>query len=254
MITQWHQLEDWIRDYGIVKWTISRSDPTRKSGDSPSWDRIVDTSNFKEAGLEQKLEITKRTLEIYGDRCYIQGYGSDGSNRPTMWNEICLSSASPQQPTIGMVPQPTAGTVDEATLAERIRKELQVEFDRREYERERKEFERERKEFESAKNSTLGAIVGYLQPYLPTLTAALGRKSVAGLDAPHDVEAERIESTNEEPEENVFTDEEAETLMNLMERFKKVEPENYLKLLSRMVEMAEAGDGTYTMAKQFLLK
>ena len=271
MITQWHDLENWIRDNKIVRWTVYRTDPTRKSSDAPAGDKIVDTSNYAEAPIERKLDITRQSLELYGGTCYILGYTSEKATRSDMWNEIRLSTPQAVVP----VPQATVSGVDEASLTERIRREIRMEYDQRDYERERKAFDDERRQFEADKASVLGAVIGYLKPYLPALGQALGQgRHVAGLDSPDDVEAARIHAVDpdapdtreirddnetiapeEKPDEqSPFTDEEADQLFALMARFKAVEPDNYLKLIARMVDMAESNDPMYGMAKGFLLK
>ena len=269
MFTNWHQIEDFIKDNGAEKWVIARTDPARRSGDATTFtDKIVDSSLWKDRTLEQKLDLTRRVVEAYGERCYIQLYASEGSTRATTMMEICLAS-TPQ--VAAPVPLATVSGVDEATLKERIRKEFQIEYDKREYDRKHKEFEEEKRQFEADKASLLGAVIGYLKPYLPALNAAIsGGRHVAGLDSPDDVEAARIHAVDpDEPdtrdirddnetiapeEQSPFTDEEADQLFALMARFKAVEPENYLRLIARMVEMAESNDPMYGMAKGFLLK
>lgn len=263
MFTTWQQVEEWILSNGLEKWVFYRRDPiSRDKGENI--DKIVDSSIFnEELPREEKMLLTKKNLEAYGDTCYGIGYTSEKSNKGSLWCRVQLSS---NPGAVGVTPQtPIASpVVDEAALADRIRKEMQVEFDRREYERERKDFERERKEFNDARNSTLGAIIGYLQPYLPALNAAIGKRAVAGLDTEADVKAARIIPTEDthaketqqqeqQEEESIFTDEESDKLYELMSRFKAVEPD-YLKLIESVVVMAESGDGTYTMAKNFLLK
>ena len=95
-------------------------------------------------------------------------------------------------------------------------------------------------------------------------------RNVAGVDTAEPVHARPIvaepqpkEKPEEDPDEkdnqelvdiaNDFTDEEGEKLTALMSRFKKVEPQ-YMELIEAVVEMAERGDSTYTMAKGFLIK
>ncbi len=268
MITSWHDLEDWIRQYNLSKWTVSRTDPNRRS--EGVCDKIVDTGLFKDKSFEEKLDFTHRSIELFGDRCYIQGFTSNESTKATVWNEICFAAQTPAAPAIGLVPQPTVGTVDEAAITDRIRKELQMDFDRREYERQRKELDEERALFNEQKNGVLGAVVGYLAPYLPAINKAMSMRQVAGLDANEDIEAARInpvtpehdttdtrtiheESQEGDAGDDVFTDEESEQLFALMARFKAVEPD-YLRLIESVVKMAESGDATYTMAKGFLLK
>lgn len=271
MFTSWHQVEDWILDNNIKKWAFFKTNPLARPEDKLLNDRIVDSSNWENTDDSRKLELTKKYLETFGERCYGVGYKSESGTKGGMFCEVCLSS--PTQQTVGAAPQvPMVGSIDEQALTERIRKELQLDYEKREMERERKELEKERKAFEQDKHDAVGAIVGILRPYLPALKQVAG---IAGLDAPADVTAERIHVPQDTPEDgeqdketasglrdagetqeqeqSPFTDEEADQLFALMTRFKKVEPE-YLKLIENVVIMAESGDATYTMARGFLLK
>ena len=118
------------------------------------------------------------------------------------------------------------------------------------YEDERKSFEQEKRAFEAEKASAIGLLVHHLSPVL----SALGQKRVAGVDASAPVQAQPITTIEQEEMINeIFTDEESDKLFDLMARFKAAEPE-YMQLIECVVKMAESGDGTYTMAKGFLLK
>ena len=57
----------------------------------------------------------------------------------------------------------------------------------------------------------------------------------------------------DEMKDQIFTDTESDKLFELMARFKAVEPQ-YLQLIENVVVMAEKGDPTYNMAKNFLVK
>ena len=277
MFTKWHDVEDWISDNNITKWTFYRNNPLNRPDDAKNNDIIVSSTAWDRDGenptdLSRKLELTKKYLKQYGERCYGVGYTSKTASRGGMFCEVCLPSA-PQDP-VGFAPQIPVGTgsVDEAALTERIKKELRLEYDQRDFERERKQFEDERRQFEADKASVIGSVIGYLKPYIPALSA-IGKNEhrlVAGLDG-DDIEAAKIKAVDPNPEapadgeqhdnpdpqepeqEEIFTDEESDKLFELMARFKKVEPE-YLKLIESVVVMAENGDSTYTMAKGVLLK
>ena len=151
-------------------------------------------------------------------------------------------------------------------------------FERERLEQERKELRDEKREFERVKNGAIGLVV---QKFAPVVDALAGRLAplprVAGVDAENPVHAQVIKPISEhkpeqeqpedpeqpeQPEQqdpvagddqDVFTDEESDELFALMARFKAVEPQ-YMDLLRAVVQMAESGDSTYTMAKGFLLK
>ena len=135
-------------------------------------------------------------------------------------------------------------------LTEKIMMKLRLE----QLEKERKDFEREKKEFEEEKSGVIGSLVNYFAPVAQAMMQKQSLAKVAGTD----VEAERIVPVPEDPDEgnqetDDLPDDEATQAYDLLKRFRKIEP-NYLKLLESVVNMAEAGDSTYTMAKSFLLK
>ena len=272
MFTKWHEVEDWISDNNITRWAFYRNNPINRLDDAKINDLIVnslawDKDENNPTDISRKLELTKKYLEQYGERCYGIGYANKNSSRGGLFCEVCLSSAQPQAP-VGFTPQIPVGTgsVDEAALTERIKKELRLEYDQRDFERERKAFEDEKKQFNADKAGVIGFVVDAFKPYLPALSGLTKQnRMVAGLDG-EDMEAAKIKPVDpdtpeapadgepQEPEqENIFTDEESDKLFELMARFKKVEPQ-YLELIENVVKMAESGDNMYAMAKNFLLK
>ena len=278
MFTKWHEVEDWISDNNITRWTFYRNNPLNRPDDAKNNDIIVsslawDKDENNPTDMSRKLELTKKYLEQYGERCYGIGMANKNASRGGLFCEVCLTSAQPANP-VGFAPQFPAGTggVDEAALTERIKKELRLEYDQRDFERERKQLDEEKRQFEADKASVMGAVIGYLKPYIPALSA-IGKNEhrlVAGLDgnnihaakidpieqpapeAPADDEQHDNPDPQDPEQEEIFT-EESDKLFELMARFKKVEPD-YLKLLDNVVKMAESGDATYTMARGFLLK
>lgn len=256
LYTKWSQVEDWIRDNGLTRWQFSVTNPNKR--EERYNDKLVDSQYYPES-LDEKLAITHKILNDVG-HCYGIGFHDrDGKSSATVGGMFCEVdlSATTTQPTVGYAPAVSATPIDEVALEEKIRRRLELDYEKRDFERERKEFERERKEYQEAKDGVIGMLVGYLKP----VAEAFLQKRVAGvsgLDATENVQAARITPTEEEPqeqvqEEEIFTEEESDKLYDLMARFKKAEPQ-YMQLIESVVNMAEAGDSTYTMARGILLK
>lgn len=250
MLTSFEQVREWITDNGFKRWVLYK-DRTRT-------EKILDSAAFP-SDIEDKLEMTEKYLRLAGGNAYAAGANGNATSDLTTTCEIRLSDAYQQlNPTAGVC---GATGIGEAQLRESIKRELQAEWDKREYERLRKELDRERKEFDAEKSSAIGLLTNYLAPIGKAL---LQKRMVAGIDTEEPVVADPVQpivpKEPEEPEEpqdkeeqSPFTDEEADKLFALMARFKKSEPQ-YLELIEAVVKMAEAGDSTYTMAKGVLLK
>ena len=262
MFTTWKQIEDWIKDNQFDRWMFSRNRP----GDDEKFTKTVDSDYY--AGDEaDKLAMTKKYLEGNGGHFYGYGYKKATGTKGAVSCEVDLAQSYQQlQPTAGVGMAGVMGSsMSVGELRESIRKELEAEWDKREYKRLREDLDKERKAFEEEKNSALGLITGYLAP----IGKALLERKVAGIDAEEPVHAQRIvaddgtplreervvekEETAEVVEERPFTDEEEEKLYDLLARFKKAEPE-YMQLIEAVVEMAEKGDTMYGVAKNALLK
>ena len=262
MFTQWNQIEDWIKDAGFKHWIFYVNNPDKRADGDRSNDKILD-SKFFAGDTDQKLELTRKMLEAFGKRCYGVAYQSDTATTGGCWCEVDLSGAGQQQSMmqqmVTQMPAAGVGTVDEAALTAKIRKEILTEMKAEKLEADRKALDAERREFQREKNSAIGLLVGYLKPVFDAKVAGLipgqqPMRNVAGVDSDEDVEASRIVAPKQEAEvvEEDFSDEEAQKLNDLMVRFKKVEPQ-YLELIEAVVAMAESGDSTYTMAKGVLL-
>ena len=255
MFTKWQQVENWIRDNGLTSWRFSY-DRTGTNSDSDGnttqtrSNRVAVLSEAFPGDLEEKISLTKRRLIDEANQT-LYGYGKRGKeNTGLMYCEVRLVDELQQPGTQPVSSVPAYPQFDEEKLAARIRKEVQQEMELQRYQDERKNFEREKKEFEAEKSSAIGMLVHHLSPVL----AAMGQKRVAGLDAHETVHAAPVQTIEpSEVEVEVFTEEESDELFDLMARFKAVEP-RYMELIKRVVEMAESGDGTYEMAKGFLLK
>lgn len=251
MLTSFDQVRDWITDNGFKRWVLYR-DRSRN-------EKIIDSAAFTVSDMEDKISMTEKYLRMAGGNAYAAGATTMGKDDLTTVTEIRLADAVQAQPTAGVGnPYPA---LNEDAIAARVRKEVEAEYNKREYERRAADLEKREKEFAEKENSAMGAIIRCFAPVGQAMMAKSGLlRNVAGVDTDAPVTAdpvkpiERKEPETQEPEqEDVFTDEESDKMYELMVRFKKVEPD-YMRLIERVVEMAESGDGTYTMAKGFLLK
>ena len=256
MLTSFDQVREWITDNGFKRWVLYR--------DRSKTEKILDSASFA-SDIEDKLAMTEKYLRLSGGSAYAAGGQSGATTDLTTTCEIRLEqpSVTPLQ-TAGV-----AGGIGEAQLRETIRKELEAEWDKREYKRLRDELDKERKEFEEDKRSAIGLVTDLLAPVGKALLEK--KRLVAGLDTnepvhaqpivpddePHDAQESAPENENEpsevQEETRPLTDEEEEQAYDLLVRFKRVEP-RYLELLSAVVEMAESGDARYALAKGGLLK
>ena len=262
MFTRWQQVENWIRDNGLNSWRFSyerTGTNTDSNGEEKQTrsNRLAVLSDAFPGDLEEKIALTKRRLLDEANQT-LYGYGKRGKeNTGLMYCEVRLVDEV-QQPATQAVASPVAyPTYDEDKMMERIRREVQLEFENKRYQDEKAQFEKERREFEAEKKSAIGQIVTFMSPVL----AAMGRKNVAGVDSDTPVYAAPIRTVGNEGvvedettiENEIFTAEESDQLFSLMARFKAVEP-RYLELIESVVSMAEQKNPTYDMAKGFLLK
>lgn len=261
MFTKWQQVENWIRDNGLISWRFSYDRTGTQTGadgeeKQTRSNRLAVLSDAFPGDLEEKIALTKRRLMDENNQT-LYGYGKRGKeNTGLMYCEVRLVDEFQQPGTQTVSSVPSVPVFDEQQMIARIRKEVQLEYENQKYQDEKKAFEAEKKAFEAEKNSAIGALVHYLSPVLAALD---GNKRVAGVDAEAPVHAapihaiEQQQETTEEMEDQIFTDTESDKLFELMARFKAVEPQ-YLQLIENVVVMAEKGDPTYNMAKNFLVK
>lgn len=253
MFTTWDQVKEWIEDNNFPRWIFYNSDPDGNEDKRPN-NKIVDSNNFNASDFGEKLEMTEKYLRRNGGKLYGLGFKAPNATVDGFRCEVRLSSMdeAPAQ-SVGVI-QP-AQPIDEDKIAQRIEAKLRAEYEKKEYERKREELDKERKAFEAEKASAMGAIAHYFAPIGQALLGGQ-RRMVAGVDTQEPVKANVIQpitTDQQTQEEDPFTDEEADELFALMARFKKVEPE-YMTIIHKVVEMAEAGDATYTMAKKALLQ
>ena len=248
MLTNFDQVKDWILDNGFKRWVLYKN--------STKNEKIIDSASFTVSDMDDKIAMTEKYLRMAGGYAYAAGATTMGKDDLNTVTEIRLESMQ-QQPAAG-VGNPYPALSEDAIVA-RVRKEVQAEYDKKEYERLRADLDRDRKAFEEEKNSAMGAIIRCFAPVGQAWMASKGLlRNVAGVDSEEPVVAQPIvpakpgEVQEDPQEENPFTDEEADEVYALMVRFKKAEPD-CLKMLRKVVEMAENGDAMYKTAKGFLV-
>lgn len=248
MLTNFDQVKDWILDNGFKRWVLYK--------DRSKNEKIIDSASFTVSDMDDKIAMTEKYLRMAGGYAYAAGATTLGKDDLNTVTEIRLESMQ-QQPAAGVGnPYPA---LNEDAIAARVRKEVEAEYNKREYERRAADLEKREKEFAEKENSAMGALIRCFAPVGQAMMAKSGLlRNVAGVDTEEQVTAQPIkpaepEEAPEDPqEENPFTDEEADEVYALMVRFKKAEPD-YLPMIRKVVEMAEKGDAMYKTAKGFLV-
>lgn len=246
MLTNFDQVKDWILDNGFKRWVLYKN--------STKNEKIIDSASFTVSDMDDKIAMTEKYLRMAGGYAYAAGATTNSKDDLNTVTEIRLESVQ-AQPAAGVGnPYPA---LNEDAIAARVRKEVEAEYNKREYERRAADLEKREKEFAEKENSAMGAIIRCFAPVGQAMMAKSGLlRNVAGIDTEEQVTAQPIkpaEPEEKEPEvENPFTDEEADEVYALMVRFKKAEPD-YLPMIRKVVEMAEKGDAMYKTAKGFLV-
>ena len=289
-ISTWDQFRQWIDDNGIVNWKISASRAPQNNelrfsyNDDKTLEENLDICRRRlESEAGRILYATGwRTPRATGGgfSCEIQFYGPAAAAPP-----VPAAPAAPP-PTMQV-----GATFDRATMIRDITLQVQNEFNRKDLERREKDLADREREYRAAQEGVMGLLVRYLAPvaqaFMSRQAPAMAGVRPLGEDdevaaRPIRPEGDGVESTKEkgespegervgeegesikdngesgntaadEREDSPFTDQEADRLLELMARFKAVEPD-YLRLLEAVVSMAERGEITYNMAKGFLLR
>ena len=164
MFTKWQQVENWIRDNGLNSWRFCYDktgvNPTDDGGEKQTRsNRVAVLSDAFPGELEEKIALTRRRLMDETNQT-LYGYGKRGKeNTGMMYCEVRLVDELQQPGTMPVSSVPATPVFDEEKLAERIRKEVRLEYENQRYQEELKNFEEAKKEFEREKNSAIGLLV-----------------------------------------------------------------------------------------------
>lgn len=239
----------WITNNGLIRWSIS----TKESGSDNA--RIFESN--PEASREAELERMRSVLELSTNaNLYVFGAVKEGKtvgNFSERWNNIPDGEAVAGLPPVQQVQQPVVveGTITKEELEIRIKKaieEYQFKLDKIKFEEEKKEFRAEKKEFDDFKNGAIGQIIERAMPYLGKIMPLKQQQPVAAVAGVGDtvVNAVPVQPVAAQGktgcvEEEVFTDEEGDKLYDLMAKYKKFDPDNFLNVLEKLVTIATEG-------------
>lgn len=254
VIKSYEELEEFIKLQQLARWIIAYD--KWDNGDKPA---RVACATFKDGDQKSNLEYTESCLRYAKNtRLYMKGWRDSATTSPC-YAEIMIPGSqeiSPIQQMQQMVGTTQQPAFDREELMRDIRNQVKNEYEAKELERKKKELEDERKAINEERNSFMGVMAHYFAPVAQMLAQKAGVPVTGILNAGGEVAADTIKPAGTSPEEQNqedFTDEEAAELESILLRLKKAEPE-YMQLLQRVVELAEAHDSTYTMARGFLLK
>ncbi len=278
---------EWLKLNNIIQWSLCTNAQTQANN------KIFESNS--DAHFEDEIERMKQVVALsQNPMLYInakQNAAKSINNYTETWRNMPEASQGVTgcgTQGIGAIP---AGYMSPEEVDRRIETRLAEERykrDREDFERERKEFRQEKREFDRFKNGAIGSLIEKAMPYLGGILGvqplAEGYKNVAGVGATaepseeiDDIPARRAEEAQAAEQEapaaapaapqapavpDSFTDEEADKLYVLMQRYKDFDPE-YLQVIEKFVELATKGEGitimgtftlTYEQIKDYILK
>lgn len=268
--TTWEQVEKWVRENGLVKWSFSAMRFEDADRDEPGKrnNLFVCNSDWYEGDLEHKLGMTKNQLMAQPNRyLYGRGYHAANGSQGAASCEVCIGGQAMMQgvqgignqyammqPMVHPIQQPVGTTETPEAMEERITERITTRFMKEQLERDRKQLEDERAEFRKNQEGVFGLLIEKLAPVAQAFMQNAGHQRIGALDVTHDTPEEHAPEAQEQEEQSVFTAEEEAELYDLLARFKAVEPDNWLRMIRSVVTMAEANDSMYNMAKGVLCK
>ncbi len=238
------KITEFLRANNAKRWFISSA--AERGANAKIWE------SDPEIGFEPNIDNMFNVLStVESGTLYI--HGMDANNAKNNYDacfriynapvetKIAGTPASPVAPIGYVAPDEMRRQIDEAVANAVAREQFKAEKER--FEIERKEFKEEQKEFQQAREGVIGLLVEKAAPViLPYIQKMSGRATapamVAGLD-PDDYQAPQTEG--EQTEGETFTDEEAERLLELCERWKKADEHGFIALLEKIVTFAESG-------------
>lgn len=248
-MTTFDKIPELLRANDCKYWHI------RTKKDANSYVFKYDDSRSFDDNISRMQEIMRL---YHGSYFILEGKENAASNK----GSFCFEFSNEGVPAVGamQMPQPTSSGMSEIDIEARIKNAVdavKLDFATKDLERRERELAEKEKEYRAEKASTIGILVDKIGKVIPKIFPQVAVAGMPGEEVPvpasvakqpqHDEEAIEIATV-----ENDEQDEATAELESLLERFAAVEPE-WLPLLRRMVEMAEAKDATYNMARNFLL-
>lgn len=231
---------EWLNLNGIDTWAISTSK-----------DRAASNYVFRSregVPVEDEQVRMKETLAL-SSNSHLYIYAKAGSKgNSANFSEEFTNNVQTQQTQQPMAISGYDQTSIETMVANAVERERMA-WERKELEKEREEVRQAKKEYEEQQSSVLGLLIQKAAPFVQSIMGvqpSLAVGSVANEVSAEPIKARRaepVEETEEDVEvsEEVFTDEESEELFAIIERWKNAD-ENYLQVITRIVEFAESGE------------
>ncbi len=249
-MTTFDKIPELLRANDCKYWHI------RTKKDANSYVFKYDDSRSFDDNIARMQEIMRL---YHGSYFILEGKENAASNK----GSFCFEFSNEGAPAVGsmfQMQQPVSNGMSEIDVETRIKNAtdaVRLEFRTQDLERREKELAAREKEYREEKASTIGIIVDRIGKVIPKIFPQVAVAGMPGEEVPVPASLAKQPQHNEEAvgiatAENDEQDEATAELESLLERFAAVEPE-WLPLLRRMVEMAEAHDATYTMARNFLL-
>lgn len=249
-MTTFDKIPELLRANDCKYWHI------RTKKDANSYVFKYDDSRSFDDNIARMQEIMRL---YHGSYFILEGKENAASNKGSFCFEFSNEPTTPSLGGMQYQPQVISGGMSEIDVETRIKNAtdaVRLEFRTQDLERREKELAAREKEYREEKASTIGIIVDRIGKVIPKIFPQVQVAGMPGEQVPVPAVAKSAEEAQEVTEfatvENDEQDAATAELESLLERFAAVEPE-WLPLLRRMVEMAEAKDATYNMARNFLL-
>lgn len=256
MLTTFDQVRDWITDNGLKRWMLFK--------DYSCKEKFLDSAAFP-GDQADKIAMTEKYLRsVANGNAYAKGGMTAGKDDMDMCAEIRLETQGARG--VG-----SADAINIGELRDSITREIRATIELENLKKREADVARKEKELDADRQSAMGALIHYFAPIGQQLIQRGMMRNVAGVDSEEPVhvqsihvdqpEEKKIETQDtQEPQDiqeveeaSPFTDEEADELFKLMAEFKAVEPD-YLKMIRKVVNMAQTKDPMYGVAKNFLVQ
>lgn len=232
---------EWLNLNHIDTWAISTSKDRAAS-------QYVFRSQEGIPVADEQVRM-KETLALSSNpHLYIYGKAGSKGNSANFSEEFS-NNVQTQQTQQTMAISGYDQTSIETMVANAVERERMA-WERKELDREREEVRQAKKEYEEQQSSVLGLLIQKAAPFVQSIMG-VQQPSLAVGSVEKEITAEPIKARRAEPveeteedvevSEEVFTDKESDELFAIIERWKNAD-ENYLQVITRIVEFAESGE------------
>lgn len=224
---------EWLDLNGIETWSVSTCRDRAKC-------EYIFKSNDDAPVKDEQARMIQTLALSSNQNLYIFGKKKGTSNSANFMEMFTNVKAEPMT-----APQVMSGINQDAvdSMIQNAIERERMAWERKELERDREEVRAMKKEYEEQTSSVVGLLIQKAAPIIQSIMG-LQQPNVAVGALEHAVQAESIKPTTpsqEEETEDPFTDEEADRLQSLVEKWKSVDPD-YITVIERIVSFAETGE------------